>query len=73
VFAKKQAETFHLFSLESQVYGPLGSRSGSGTLGKAGINSLKRVARRIFTVSDFIEAERNFILDFLRKKDVHKL
>jgi hypothetical protein len=38
---------------------------------KAGTSSLKRVTGRIFTitiVSDFIEASRNFILDFLHKK-----
>jgi hypothetical protein len=36
---------------------------------KAGTSSLKRVTGRISQfVSDFIEASRNFILDFLHKK-----
>jgi hypothetical protein len=44
---------------------------GTGGYEKAGTSSLKRDIGRnltISTVSDFIEASRNFILDFLHKK-----
>jgi hypothetical protein len=40
----------------------------SGVYQKAGTSSLKRVTGVIFTISDFIEASRNFMLDFLHKK-----
>ncbi len=41
----------------------------TGSLRKAGTRHLKRFTGRIFTiVSDFREARRNFILDFLNKR-----
>ncbi len=40
----------------------------TGDYQKARTSSLKRVTKRIFTKSDFIEASRHFIWDFLHKK-----
>jgi hypothetical protein len=42
----------------------------TGGYRKTGTISLKRVTERFFTISDLIEANRNFILEFLHKKKV---
>ncbi len=53
---------------ESQA-GFVATLKGTDGYQKAGTSSLKRVTGRNFKfVSDFIEANRNFILDFLHKK-----